>query len=364
MSVPITIRLQREPFDAGAEAAALARGRTDVGALVAFTGICRGSEDGAPIAALTLEHYPGMAEAEIARHVEEACARWPLLGVTVIHRHGRIVPGEDIVLVAAASSHREAAFAAAEFLMDYLKTRAPFWKQVESAGGKYITAEDVGTSPADMEWVRQETDHVAGLQGKSGDPSPKTARGRKTLRLLLDAAAEEFGEKGFHEASISQITQRAGVAIGSFYTYFDSKEEVFTALVRDVSAQVRDFVAPRISAQANQLDAEREGQQAFLEFARLHKEIYRIVDEAEFVDPAIYREHYTSTAQRIAARLDAAYERGEISEGSSEIRAWALMGMNVFLGLRFGVWGDDYTPEEVARVGGELIARGMDPTRS
>ena len=136
MSVPITIRLQREPFDAGAEAAALARGRTEVGALVAFTGICRGSEDGAPIAALTLEHYPGMAEAEIARHVEEACARWPLLGVTVIHRHGRIVPGEDIVLVAAASSHREAAFAAAEFLMDYLKTRAPFWKQVESAGGK------------------------------------------------------------------------------------------------------------------------------------------------------------------------------------------------------------------------------------
>ena len=136
MSVPITIRLQREPFDAGAETAALARGRTDVGALVAFTGICRGSEDGAPIAALTLEHYPGMAEAEIARHVEEACARWPLLGVTVIHRHGRIEPGEDIVLVIAASVHREAAFAAAEFLMDYLKTRAPFWKQVEHAGGR------------------------------------------------------------------------------------------------------------------------------------------------------------------------------------------------------------------------------------
>ena len=198
----------------------------------------------------------------------------------------------------------------------------------------------------------------------SGDKTPKTARGRRTLRQLLDAAADEFGEKGFHEASISQITQRAGGAIGSFYTYFDSKEEVFTALVRDVSAQVRDFVAPRISAQSNQLEAEREGQQAFLEFARLHKEIYRIVDEAEFVDPAIYREHYTSTAQRIAARLDAAYERGEISEGSSEIRAWALMGMNVFLGLRFGVWGDDHTPEEVARVGGDLIARGMRPADS
>jgi molybdopterin synthase catalytic subunit len=103
--------------------------------VVTFTGICRGSEAGAPIAALTLEHYPGMAEAEIARHVEEAQKRWPLLGVTIVHRHGRIEPGENIVLVVTASSHREAAFAAAEFLMDYLKTRAPFWKQVEGAAG-------------------------------------------------------------------------------------------------------------------------------------------------------------------------------------------------------------------------------------
>lgn len=136
MTVLSTVRLQREPFDAAAEAAKLTRGRTDVGALVTFTGICRGDEAGAPIAALMLEHYPGMAEAEIERHVQEALARWPLMGVTVIHRYGRIVPGEDIVLVATASSHREAAFAAAEFLMDYLKTRAPFWKQVEKAGEK------------------------------------------------------------------------------------------------------------------------------------------------------------------------------------------------------------------------------------
>src|SRR5262245_3604849 len=127
-----TIRLQREDFDATVETAALTRGRSDVGAVVTFTGICRGAESGEPIAALNLEHYPGMAEAEIARHVEDAAARWPLLGVTVIHRYGRIAPGENIVLVVTTSSHREAAFAAAEFLMDYLKTRAPFWKQVES----------------------------------------------------------------------------------------------------------------------------------------------------------------------------------------------------------------------------------------
>ena len=126
-----TIRLQREAFDVAAEVALLTRGRTDIGAVVTFTGLCRADENGEPIAALTLEHYPDMAEAEIARHVEEARARWPLMGVTVIHRYGRIAPGEVIVLVVTASSHREAAFAAASFLMDYLKTRAPFWKQVE-----------------------------------------------------------------------------------------------------------------------------------------------------------------------------------------------------------------------------------------
>src|SRR5271165_2851456 len=131
-----TIRLQREAFDVATEVKKLTRGRTDIGAVVTFTGICRADENGETIAALTLEHYPGMAEAEIARHVDEASARWQLLGVTVIHRFGRIAPGEDIVMVATASSHRQAAFAAAEFLMDYLKTRAPFWKQVEKAGGK------------------------------------------------------------------------------------------------------------------------------------------------------------------------------------------------------------------------------------
>jgi molybdopterin synthase catalytic subunit len=131
-----TVRLQREKFDSAAEVAALRRGRTDVGAVVTFTGICRGDENGKPITALTLEHYPGMAEAEIERHVAEARERWRLLGVTVIHRYGRIEPGEDIVLVVTASSHREAAFAAADFLMDFLKTRAPFWKQVEQAGDR------------------------------------------------------------------------------------------------------------------------------------------------------------------------------------------------------------------------------------
>jgi len=144
------IRLQREAFDVSAEAKKLTGGRTDIGAVVTFTGICRADENGEPIAALTLEHYPDMAEAEIARHVKEAQSRWPVLGVTVIHRFGRIAPGEDIVMVATASSHRQAAFAAAEFLMDYLKTRAPFWKQVEKVSGTtWVEAKDADDAAAE-----------------------------------------------------------------------------------------------------------------------------------------------------------------------------------------------------------------------
>ena len=122
-----TIRIQAEGFDAAEETLALTRGRADMGAVVAFTGFCR--DEGGRLAALELEHYPGMAEAEIARIAQEAERRWPLLGLTVIHRVGKIRPGEGIVLVLAASAHRRAAFEAAEYLMDYLKTRAPFWKR-------------------------------------------------------------------------------------------------------------------------------------------------------------------------------------------------------------------------------------------
>ena len=154
----MTIRLQREDFDAAAEAALLTRGRTDIGAVVTFSGVCRGAESGESIAALNLEHYPDMAEAEIARHVEEAQSRWPLLGVTVIHRYGRIVPGENIVLVVTASAHREAAFAAAEFLMDYLKTRAPFWKKTERAtGASWVDAKEIDDTAADR-WKKPSRD--------------------------------------------------------------------------------------------------------------------------------------------------------------------------------------------------------------
>ena len=129
-----TIRIQREDFDAGREAETLTAGRADVGAVVTFTGLCR--DEAGALAALELEHYPGMAEEEIGRIAADAEARWPLLGLTIVHRYGKLLPGAQIVLVAAASAHRHAAFEAASFLMDYLKTQAPFWKKEHRADAR------------------------------------------------------------------------------------------------------------------------------------------------------------------------------------------------------------------------------------
>jgi len=122
-----TIRIQAEPFNVAAETAALTNGKADIGATVAFTGLCR--DEGGRLAALELEHYAGMAEAEVGCIAAQAESRWPLLGLTVVHRFGRMLPGEEIVLVLAASAHRQAAFEAGAFLMDYLKAYAPFWKR-------------------------------------------------------------------------------------------------------------------------------------------------------------------------------------------------------------------------------------------
>ncbi len=191
--------------------------------------------------------------------------------------------------------------------------------------------------------------------------APRTERGRRTRRALLDAAAGEFGEHGFHLASISAITRRAGVAMGSFYTYFDSKDAIFRALVSDMSDQVRDHVAPAIRGAADGLAAERAGLESFLAFVREHKEIYRIIDEAEFVDPASFRRHYATTADRIAQRLRAAAARGEVRGDVEEVHAWAVMGMNVFLGLRYGVWDEDRPPAEVAGVVADFLRKGLAP---
>jgi molybdopterin synthase catalytic subunit len=130
------ILVQADTFDLGAEVAAMSRGRTDIGAIVSFVGLARDLNEGSGVAAMTLEHYPGMTEKALAAVVDDACSRWTLLDVTVIHRVGRLLPGDPIVLVAVASQHRGEAFAACEFIMDYLKTQAPFWKKEETTEGE------------------------------------------------------------------------------------------------------------------------------------------------------------------------------------------------------------------------------------
>jgi AcrR family transcriptional regulator len=184
------------------------------------------------------------------------------------------------------------------------------------------------------------------------------------LRKLLDAATKEFGEKGFHEASVSSITRRAGVALGSFYTYFDSKDALFRALVADLSGNVGAAARAAITEGMSALQIERAALHAFLEFASEHKEIYRIIDEAEFVDPASYRKHYETIASRIHARLETGKAAGQFREDLGEVEAWAIMGMNVFVGLRYAIWGEDapaperLSPGEVAARVNALIAKG------
>ena len=187
-------------------------------------------------------------------------------------------------------------------------------------------------------------DQEAPVSAASDGKAPRTARGERTLRKILDAARHEFGERGFSDSSIVGITQRAGVALGTFYTYFDSKEAVFQALVRDMSGQVREQVGPVLGQAADALDGERRALEAFLDFVSDHRDIYRIIDEAEFVEPSAYREHYETTASRITSRLIAARDKGQIRAGLTDeelqVLAWGMMGANVFLGLRFFVWDD------------------------
>jgi AcrR family transcriptional regulator len=205
-------------------------------------------------------------------------------------------------------------------------------------------------------------DDTAQLGATGAAKVPRTARGERTLRKILDAAREEFGERGFSDSSIVGITQRAGVALGTFYTYFESKEALFQALVRDMSAQVRDKVGPALIGGRDGLDGERLALEAFLRFARDHRDIYRIIDESEFVDPAAYREHYETTATRIAGRLAAARDKDEIgpdfNDDDLNVLAWGMMGANVFLGLRFAVW-DDGDSKRVAGVMSRVWRRGF-----
>ena len=224
--------------------------------------------------------------------------------------------------------------------------------------------------PSDGSVMPSKSAHKEPVEGGAKEEAetrkPRTARGRRTLRKLLDASATEFGEKGFHEASVSSITRRAGVALGTFYTYFPSKDALFRALVVDMSDTVQNNARAALSPEMQPLEIEKAALGAFLRFARTNKEVYRIIDEAEFVDPQSYCEHYETIAQRIEARLQAGSEKGAFREDLGELEAWAVMGMNIFIGLRYAVWA---RPEEtgsgeegldqITNAANRLLAEGL-----
>lgn len=198
-------------------------------------------------------------------------------------------------------------------------------------------------------------------QVSSKNKKPKTARGRKTRNKLLEAAEIEFGEKGFHEAGISGITYRAGVALGSFYTYFESKEAIFRAVVNYMSQRTREWIGERVVGAPDRLSAEKLGIEAYIEFARQHSSIYRIMTEAEFVAPAEYRQHYEGFATAYRENLEKAAEKGQIRKGDFETWSWSIMGISVFLGMRYADWDDSRSPAEIAEIVVDLIARGISP---
>lgn len=191
---------------------------------------------------------------------------------------------------------------------------------------------------------------------------PKTERGRRTLRKLLDAAAEEFGARGYHETAISNITTRAGVGLGTFYVYFKSKEEVFRALVADMGLRTRHALSESTKDAANRLEAERLGIKAYLDFVRTHKALYRVVMEAQFVAPEAYRDYYRTFSAAYRQQLAQAAGRGEISKGQDdEVRVWALMGASTFLGLRYGIWEDEADVGAIAEAAADLMINGLAP---
>ena len=168
---------------------------------------------------------------------------------------------------------------------------------------------------------------------------PATARGEATRRKLLDAAEIEFGDRGFHTASVSSITQRAGVGQGTFYLYFRTKEEIFSTLVKEIGRSLRKDMAVAVSAGGHRLVAERAGLEAFFNFAQLHPGLYRIVQEAQFVDEPTFRDYYERLAKGYSTGLATAADKGELSPGDADLRAWSIMGVGHMVGLKHCLWG-------------------------
>ncbi len=195
--------------------------------------------------------------------------------------------------------------------------------------------------------------------GREAVKEPKTARGEATRRALLAAAEKVIGRQGFNEASIGAITREAGVAQGTFYIYFSSKDEVFSELVGEMGRMLRHAIAEATNGISDRLAAEREGLRAFLTFVAAHPELYRVVQEAQFVDPKAYRAYFQTFAEGYRKGLAAAAESGAITPGDADIRAWALMGIARSLGERAVVWGDTTPIDRVVDEVHRLLVEGL-----
>lgn len=195
-----------------------------------------------------------------------------------------------------------------------------------------------------------------------GEKSPKTDRGRRTQRRILDAAELEFGARGFHDASIVSITTKAGVAQGTFYIYFDSKERLFRELVADLGARLRSYLSEAVADASNRLEAERRGLRAFIEFVREHGNLYRIVMESQFVDPEAFRRYFMDFGAAYQTGLDRAIAAGEVRAGETEGRSWALMGISLFAGLRYGIWEPERDIGPLVDGITDMIERGLSPS--
>lgn len=190
---------------------------------------------------------------------------------------------------------------------------------------------------------------------------PVTARGEATRRKLLASAEIEIGEKGFHAASVSSITTRADVGQGTFYLYFHSKEEIFVTLVREIGRNLRKEMALAVTGAKDRMHAERLGLVAFFKFAQAHPGLYRIVQEAQFVDEPAYRDYYERLAQGYAEDLREAAAAGETSPGDAEARAWSIMGIGHFIGMRWCLWQHEVPSEATVDAVMDLISHGIAP---
>lgn len=194
-------------------------------------------------------------------------------------------------------------------------------------------------------------------------PAPVTARGEATRRRLLNAAEEEFGDKGYHGASVSSITTRADTGQGTFYLYFRSKEEIFLTLVHDIGHQLRAHTAQAVAGSRTRLEAERRGLNAFFEFTSNHRGLYRIVQECQFVDDKVYRDYYEKLAEGYAAGLSKAAIIGDVAPGDAETRAWSMMGIGHMVGMKWCLWQKRQPPASVVDEIMNLVTQGIAPKK-